>query len=295
MIDRSDWNAPVVTSTPAPTHAETRPPDFSAGNLTALAPDQPVPPIADDFEEDAVNYRRLLAQGIFTADELRAHYCLTDAEMAEVLRPKPKPKAPTLKDVDAELAEIAAARRNDRRAYFKNGEMQERELQLLEAREKLKAAPAETAALPADGSGLDPELLAQWEKQGGVDANLKQAQSTAQAVLDTLEPDDQVAFQQSFDALPETAQTVAFSFMAIPGGNWPAASDAAVQAFAGTEEGAELVTEWRDNAAKKLGVVQRRLDVTLRSMSDSDRSAAEAWFDALPVSQARAVIRALSK
>jgi len=295
MIDRADWNAPAVASTPAPTHVETRPPDFSAGNLTALAPDQPVSPLADDFEEDAANYRRLLAQGIFAADELKAHYRLTDAEMAEVLTPKPKPKAVTRQSIDAELAQIAEIRRKDRRRYFADEQIQSDERRLLELRAKLSPAPNKAERQLETSNGLDPELLAQWEKQGGVDANLKQAQSTAQSVLDSLEPDDRAAFQQSFDALRETAQTVAFSFLAIPGGTWPAASDAAVQAFAETEEGCELVNEWRGNAAKKLGVVRGRMDVMLKSMSEQDRAAASAWFDGLSPRQAKAVLRGLAR
>ena len=66
-----------------------------------------------------------------------------------------------------------------------------------------------------DGSGLPEDLLKQWEKHGGLEHNLKQAQTTASAVLDALEPADAAAIQQSFDALPESAQTTIYGFMAV--------------------------------------------------------------------------------
>ena len=105
--------------------------------------------------------------------------------------------------------------------------------------------------------------------------NLATARGTAQRALDELEPDEQAALSQSFDALPASAQTEVFKYFAIKPGNWRSADEAAVEAFASMPEGQDLIAEWGDKAAKHVGVVQGRIGLMLRTCRP-DREKAEA-------------------
>lgn len=173
---------------------------------------------------------------------------------------------------------------------------QARERELLKIRDGFKAEKPSTEndASEPDVSGLAPELVEVWEKEGGVAENLATARGTAQRALDELEPDEQAGLTQSFDALPASAKTEVFKYIAIKPGNWRAADEAAVEAFRSMPEGQELIGEWGDKAAKHVGVVQGRIGLMLRSMPAADREKAEAWFDALTSAQAKAVLKALA-
>lgn len=234
----------------------------------------------------------MLAQGIFTKDELAR---FRNRPVEEIGRPQPKP--PTLQSVSTELREIDRLRRQDRRAWFKDGAKQAREIELLEMREKLRAQPpAESEAVDyGDAPGLDPALLEEWENAAGVEYHLQTAQRSAQAALDGLEDEDRAALQTGFDGLPRGAQTAVFRFLALePGGSSRSASNEALQEFASTEEGAELAKEWGREAGRLVGVVRSRMNLMLQSMTPEDRSAATEWFDRLSPSQAGAVLRALA-
>ena len=239
---------------------------------------------------DSALYRKLLADGVFTPEELGRHYGLSEEEidaLSEPLRSRVS--------IDKELAEIEKARRTDRHAYFQNEALQARERELLKARDGVKAArPAEEQAGELDMSGLAPELVEAWEKEGGVAHNMATARGTAQRALDELDDDEQAALTESFDALPASAQTEIVRYIAIEPANWRPANEAAVEAFASTPEGQDLIGEWGDKAAKHVGVVQGRIGLMLQSMPAADRDKAEAFFDALTAAQAKAVLRALA-
>jgi hypothetical protein len=317
---------------------------------------------ADDVDESET-HRKLLADGIYTPDELRRIYGLTDTELAALSKPKalsrqsverelaeirkemrdnrqayfkdekkqaryrellaqgkltrdeqgrfrsgeedaaPRAKAPSIdaESVDQEIAAIAKTMREDRRTYDKDTKMQARYRELLELRETLKTGPAPAEREESepddqgDAPGIDPALLEEWERAGGVEHHLKTAQRTATVALDALEEEDRASLEESYDALPPAAQTEIMRFLAVKGGAFPAASDAALQQFAESEEvGGELVKDWGRGAGRKLGVVRGRLGLMLKSMPPEDRTKAEAWFDALPAQQAKAVMKALA-
>jgi hypothetical protein len=128
-----------------------------------------------------------------------------------------------------------------------------------------------------------------------VEVNRKQAASTAQAMLDEIEPEDRTGFQASFDALPEGAKTATYSYLPVDGGgSWGAAKEDAMASFASTPEGSQLVAEWGDKAPQRVAIVKGRIGLMLQSMTAADRTKAAAWFDALPSASARAVLKALA-
>ena len=183
--------------------------------------------------------------------------------------------------IDAELAAIRKARRENPKSY--TDEVQARELELIAAKQA-----AETA-------GLDPGLVEEWSNSGGVEHNLGVARATAQAVIDELEPDDAAVFQQSFDALPEAVRTEAFRHMALDGGGTTRpATDASVAAFAGIgEEAASLVKGWGAKAGQRLGAAYATLNDMMGSLSEADEAAAHAWLGGLSPAQKAAMFRAL--
>ena len=93
---------------------------------------------AADTDDDSALHRKLLAEGIFTPDELALHYGLSREELDALSVPLPPSRAA----VEAELVEISRLRRQDRRAYFKNEAIQQRERELIDLSEKLRAQGA---------------------------------------------------------------------------------------------------------------------------------------------------------
>lgn len=247
-------------------------------------------------EDETAGHRKLIADGIVSAEEVQRIYGLTDEETAALS--EPVPKAPNLADIDAELASIATKRREDRAGYFRDEKMQARERELLEA--KLAAVAkrkAEAAATPSPaGSGTIPEsVITEWsESPAGLDYSLAQARKTVGALYEDLEEGDRTSLVQGFDGLPEGAQTQAYRFLAVPGGgNFGRADDDAVAAFRATPEGVELAREWGSRAPKNIATVRGRLGLIFRGMSPADRHVATEWFEGLNPQQVKAVYRAL--
>lgn len=288
MIERPDWDESAAGRPQANTPKSAA----TSAEQTVSREVSVVGPSAD--EDDDARHRRLIESGVATPEEVGRIYGLTPDEVVALA--KPMPKAPSRQEIEAELAEIAQRRRTDRRGYFKDEAIQARERELIEQREQLKAAPAPEKAVrePGNAPGLDPALLKEWEDAGGVEFHLATAQRATQAAFEAMPEEERADFQAGFDGLPDGAQTAVFRYLALePGGSVRPATDAAVQNFASTPEGAELVASWGRNAARNVGVVRSRMELMLRSMPEADREVALSWFDSLKSSQAKAVLRAL--
>jgi hypothetical protein len=262
--------------------------DMSSGETLPTVVDQGTDVAHIDRELDA-NVASSVNNGVWTREEAQRHYGYTAEDMDRALAPPM-----SLVSVNKELSAIDRLRRNDKNAYFKDEALLARERDLISLREKLKAraTPATKGDGDYDGSGLDPDLLSQWERQGGVAYHLKTAQDAARAALDTLEPDEAQALTDSFDQLPSSAQTSIFGFLAVKAGAWRPANDKELAEF-NESDLADLLEEWGRDAPKKLGIARGRIRMMLNAMKPADRSRAEAWLDSLPTSHAKAVFKAL--
>lgn len=173
-----------------------------------------------------------------------------------------------LNAVDAELAEIAKARKADFAGYRKDAAMQDRELTLLRQRE---------------------EMAGEVKILEGLNAVVAPVLETAA---------DREAFSSEFDtmysSLPESGQE---AMRAVLGGDViePSrpASEAQVETFATSDIGGELVQEWGRNAPKKLAMVRASIDQMI--MRGGNLDSAFAWFDKLPAEQAKAIVRSLAR
>jgi|EndMetStandDraft_9_1072997.scaffolds.fasta_scaffold20003_3 hypothetical protein len=294
-VERPDWSDTPAEITPAPA----------------------APIASPDADEDEVltRSRQLLATGHFAPDEVQRLYFLTDDELAEVT--KPRPKAPTRATVNAELAAIAETRRSDKSAYFGDEALQARERELIELREQLKADRTAADAKPAgedieaelakiaklrreDRRAYDKdealqarerELLAAREDAKELARQTEQAEQVVQTVLSAV-PDAE-AFETGFTSMftslsAEDQQTIRHELQAPPPDPGRPANDADVRRFASTAEGAECVKEWGRDAPRKVAVVRARVDQMVKS------EAVGIWFDGLPADQAKAVLKALA-
>jgi hypothetical protein len=248
-----------------------------------------LPTLIDQRTDLDVSVANSVTNGVWTREEAQRHYGYTDDDMDRALAPPPSPAS-----VQRQLAEIDRLRRTDKQRYFKDEALQKRERDLIAAREKLRAEalPAARSDSEYDGSALDKDLLATWERQGGVAFHLKTAQDTARAAMGALAPDEAQELMDSFDRLPVSAQTTVFGFLAIKPGAWRPANEGELAEFRESDL-ADLLEEWSD-APKKLGIVRGRLRMMLNSMKGADRSRAEAWLDSLPTSHAKAIFKALA-
>jgi hypothetical protein len=277
--------------------------------------------LAQDAEDadDSALHRKLLADGVFTPEELARHYGLSTEEVDALSKSKP----PSRQSVEQELAAIQQRMRTDRAGYFKD-KAQSRYLEHIEQLQALKAAPAKSkpdkggdasrASIDAELAAIrktmredrraydrDPkmqarhlELITAREDAIEVARQTEQTQTTVQAVLDAVE--DPEAFEGDFDSmfgsLPEQAQTaIRYEFAQPPASPARPASEADLKRFASVPEHAELVREWGREAGRKLAIVRTRLD---RLLSAGEMEAASVWFDELPGAQAKAVLDALA-
>jgi phage-related tail protein len=140
------------------------------------------------------------------------------------------------------------------------------------------------------------ELMAARDDATEVDRQADQVRSTVDAIRESL-PDTEAfegKFDAMFDELPEQAQRVIQQELSRPP-DTPArpASEADLQRFATTEEGAQLVKEWGKDAGKKLATVRTRFD-RMRRHGGGDMEAALSWFDQLTSDEAGGVLRALA-
>jgi hypothetical protein len=214
------------------------------------------------------------------------HLALIEAQLkqkAERAAPAPE-TSDRLAKIDEELHQIDAKRRENGPAYRRDTALQERELALLREKEKL---------INGIGDGLDPELIAEWEKTGGVERNLSLARAAAQKALDELDEGEKGELAASFDGLPGKAQTEIYKYLAVEPGNWRPARDEELTVFASTDDGKALIEEWGANASKRLGQLRGRAAMMLGGMSAADRARTERWVNGLSSSQFRAVVRAL--
>jgi hypothetical protein len=148
--------------------------------------------------------------------------------------------------------------------------------------------------------GLPADVVAEWQKTGGVEYRHKLAQSVVQKMLDGMnEAGDEAAgteFMASFDALAEGARSAIYKGLALEaGGNARPASASALEEFAAIgAETAALVERWGKSGAQRLGAAQGRFGMMQQMMSPADREAALAWLDSLTPAQQASVTAALA-
>jgi hypothetical protein len=277
-ILRPDWGAPPPAAAEAEaTEDDEQEADDVSGDVDEEAEDgsaaQRHDPLADLDAGDLAAWRKLLSDGTMTRDQLGRAYALSEEEL-DALAGTPARKQSdsridvadlSRREIDAELEKIAKIRKEKRAEY--DTKHANRYLELLAARE--------TANERAEQA--------------------KQTQATVQAVLDGVA--DSEAFESGFESvwadLPEHAQAAIRQELAMPPDS-PArpASEADLERFSSTPEGAELAKEWGKDAGRKLAAVRARMDRML--LSGGDMEAAVEWFDQLTSAEAKSVLSALA-
>jgi hypothetical protein len=148
---------------------------------------------------------------------------------------------------------------------------------------------------PALAADLDPDLVADWEKAGGLEHRLGVAHRVARQLVEAFPAADQSRFLADFEALPKSAQSAVLSELALePDGAVRPASERDLTRFASTEEGGRLVSEWRGEAPRKLATLRRRIERILAEVEPSGAADVLArWFDELAPAVASEIYRAL--
>jgi len=127
------------------------------------------------------------------------------------------------------------------------------------------------------------------------DHDLSIAHEAIEDVLDAVPAWDRADFEAGFDDLPSGAKTAIVAELAQPGEYEGLSGEDALEKFATTPEGAELVALWNEDAEENLARVQARL---ARIESNTSPGAIETlwdWFDGLPSAQAKAVLQVLAE
>jgi hypothetical protein len=248
----------------------------------------------DDAELDAEEVKR--------DAELR-RLGFSDSEISRVRggRAVPTPE-PTLADVEAELAEIDKFRREQKIKYFKSDATQKREVELLEARARLKAAErGEGEASGKDGKadGLEgnlPESLRrEWEKSGpnGLEDALRAVRFRT-TMLDDLE-DGGEGLRASFDReLPEEVQGAIASGLANDQEYSATATPAEVQEFGELEHGAMVLKEWGPQAPRLLARARREADAIVSRLNERSKIQLHNWAMSRSAAERGAIIKALA-
>ncbi len=253
----------------------------------------------DGEDETVVIARQGVASGHLSIDEAQRIYGLTDAEVEAIQKPAPTRRSeavekPTVGALQRELKAIEAKRQADRAAYFRDERLQARERELISALDEALKARAEELQVPVAELGLPKKLLENWEETGGVEHNLEAAREAGQAALDDLDEAEQAELSASVDALPTAVQVDLYGFLSIDAGKWRAARAEEVQRFAKMPEGADLISEWGNKAAQKIGNVQARISMIEERLSAEDRAKAQDWLHGLPPNQLKSVLRSIA-
>jgi hypothetical protein len=167
-------------------------------------------------------------------------------------------------DIERELKELAALRRENPNEYWKQP-VQQRERELIEMRLAWEEAESTSQAVSAQ---IDRII-----------ENLPEGEATG----------FESAFEELWDDLPENAQAIIRQELATKVDPVRPVKQASIDRFASTPEGAELVKSWRGKAGMKIAALQERMD----RLTGAGEELGE-WFDPLPPEQAKAVMTALA-
>jgi hypothetical protein len=234
---------------------------------------------------------------------------MTDTEIAkargrtvEVVAPKPKR---ALADVEAELGELRAMRKDNRQAYWRK-ETQEREAALYVELEALKAGGAVAPEQPerqdgqhadaGNADGLPESLQREWSKSGpgGVEDALRAVRERTIIAFQGLE-DGGEGLRASFDRdLPVDAQTAIASKLADDSGKWPVASATEVQEFGDLPHGGVLVKEWGQNSGRMLGRAKREAANIESRLTEQSKLRLHRWIAGRSAAELSAAVRVLA-
>lgn len=202
-----------------------------------------------------------------------------------------------------ELASIQTAMRDDRAAYFRNPVMQARYSELIaqslppEDRADggigLLTAEESSASMATMGE-VGEELVEEWQKSGGYQVNLSSVQTAVLNMVSDLTAREQKTFMERFDRLPNRAIVEVYRELTLGKPNYlQDAPAAAVELFATTPEGSELVKEWSFRAPQKVAVIKARFARATMAMG-STKGDFLAWFNGLESHEAKAVLRVVA-
>lgn len=256
-----------------------------------------VNPGSGDADDGALETaRRAVESGAFTVAEAARQWKLTRAEEEALSKPRPRAQsASALQAIEAELAEIAKYRRENKIRYFRDEATLAREQELLAKQARLKSLPA--SARDAAAEDVLPDALQQrWGRQpGGVDAALGAIRRRLTLAWDGADPADIDDLKAAFDGdLSEDIQTEIALALAEDGGRWPKASEQAVKDFRGTEHGAALLDKWGAAGAALLGAARSEADFISSSLTEGSRLRLHRWAESRSPSQKAAIISALA-
>jgi hypothetical protein len=137
-------------------------------------------------------------------------------------------------------------------------------------------------------------LVAEWERSGGVEIRLAEAQKAAIGILEGLHADDRMDFVQGFDALPDGARSSVLLELSLGStGSVRRASEEDVARFAETDEGRALVAEWGERASRNVAVALGRVKRIAERLSVADATLLDEWFKDLPPRSLLAALRIL--
>ncbi|CAN7397286.1 hypothetical protein LJR235_002378 [Pararhizobium sp. LjRoot235] len=145
---------------------------------------------------------------------------------------------------------------------------------------------------------LPSALKSRWSEKeaGGLGYRLAIAQDAASTVLGRLTEESRADLVAAVDSLPEGVRAVVYAELGEGvSGHVRDASPADVSAFAASEIGHQLVSEWGGRAPKRVATFNKRADRMLDSMTDEGVGYFMARFTTLDVEQAKAFIRELGK
>ena len=163
-----------------------------------------------------------------------------------------------LAGIEAELAKIAEARRSDPAAYRKDVTMQQRERELLQARETAE-----------EGARAEAQL-----------------QHTTEAIKEIITDGEAFAasFDQVFGSLSAEAQAMVRHELSQPAPDVGRVTGAAdMEAFSNLHsEAAKFVERHGKEAARRHAVAEARMGAIVDSMPEADAERAKAWIRSLP-------------
>ncbi|API58745.1 hypothetical protein BSL82_04965 [Tardibacter chloracetimidivorans] len=117
--------------------------------------------------------------------------------------------------------------------------------------------------------------------------------AAAADVMMHLDRDEQLAFERSFEALPDEVAEAALLELMSAKPSVPWVSDEAAANFAKLPEGAILCHEWGHDARRNIAVARARLNRLRDRLDEHDDASFMAWFENLSDAAMCAILRKL--
>lgn len=220
--------------------------------------------------------------------------------------------------VDSEIATIEKRISVDRRGYFNDPKTQARYQELIAERDGIPLEETEAKTTTENDTpkskevDVSPEvqeeilnywksepgqkILHEWNRVGGIEESAKSALKLTEDFKKTLPIESRADFETHVGALSTNTQIAMMSELQNPYVTRSIMASAdEVKLFASNDPGAELIAEWGQQAARKVGIIRARAARIAAHLSDEEYKSFDYYLAHAPATEFKAMANYLAR